>query len=159
MIDDQVHEPAESAGMPDTLRRQLPPAIPALGFLITAACAGGLIYGHPGVQPRYAITIVGIVALAVSIASLRMVMLVDADGIAVRLLRTVQFVPWEDVKQLQRATVRGNETMIIVRRSGSTVVVPPTLVLPALPTSKRKAAARVDVIVAHARRIGTSAQH
>lgn len=143
----------------DTLRRQLPPAIPALGFLVTAACAAGLIYGHPGVQPRFAISIVGLVAFAVAVLSLRMIVLVDSDGVTVRFLRTVHFVPWADIKQIRRATVRGNETMVIVRRDDTNLVVPPTLLQPALPTSKRKAAAQVDVIIAQARRIGSSAQH
>jgi hypothetical protein len=138
----------ESTAEPEeTIRRQLPPIIPAGGFLVSAACAAGLIYGHPGLQPRYAISIVGVVAFWIAVTSLRMGLLADFEGITVRFIRREHFIPWSEVQQLQRATVRGSETLVVLRRDGTRLAVPPSLLQPARPTSKRQAQAAIDLFV------------
>lgn len=123
------------------------PVAAAVGFLIASACAAGNLYGQPSGQVRVATIIVGFVALAVAVAVLRMALVVDDEGIAVRFLGRARWVPWSDVKQVGLADVRGNETVRIVRTDDTQVDVPPSLLQPVRPTSKLKASARLRGIV------------
>ena len=126
---------------------RFPPAVPAVGFLVASACAAGNLYGHPSGQVRVATIVVGAVAVVLAVAALRMALVVDDDGIAVRYLGRARWVPWSDVKQVGLADVRGNETVRVVRMDDTQVDVPPSLLQPVRPTSKPKASARLRGIV------------
>ena len=114
---------------------------------MASACAAGNLYGHPSGQVRVATIVVGVVAFVLAIVALRMALVVDDDGIAVRYLGRVRWVPWSDVKQIGLADVRGNETVRVIRTDDTQIDVPPSLLQPVRPTSKRKASSRLSGIV------------
>ena len=106
---------------------RFPPSLAAAGFLVAAACAAINLYGHPAVGMRALTILVGVVALALAVALLRMAFVVDADGLAVRFLLRATWIPWTEVKAIGLADVRGNETLRIVRHDDTQVDVPPSL--------------------------------
>lgn len=132
---------------PSRLVWRFPPWQPAVLILVAAACAAFNIYGHPSSTNRLLTVAAAVVALAVSVALLRMALVVDSDGIAVRFLRDVQWVPWSQVKQIGIADVRGNETVRVIRLDDTQVDVPPSLLQPTRPTSKPKASAQLRFVV------------
>jgi len=119
------------------------PAVPTVALLMASACAAGDLYGHPGIQPRIAMIVVGVAAVCVAVAALRMALVVDDDGIAVRFLGRVSWIPWAEVQAIGLADVRGSETIRIIRVDETQVDVPPSLLQPVWPTSKPRATARL----------------
>ena len=138
---------AQTSGGSARLVWRFPPWQPALLFLIATACAALNLYGHPAVGARLATLAVGAVAVLVAVFLLRMALVVDQDGIAVRFLARVQWVPWAEVKAIGLADVRGNETVRVIRTDDRQVDVPPSLLQPVRPTSKPRASARLRFIV------------
>lgn len=138
---------AQTAGDPTRLVWRFPPWQPAALFLVTAVIAAWNLYGHPSPGARVTTLAVGAVALLLAVALVRMVAVVDHDGIAVRFLLRVQWVAWSEVKAIGLADVRGNETVRIVRTDDTQVDMPPSLLQPARPMSKPKANARLRFVV------------
>lgn len=138
---------AQTAGHPARLVWRFPPWQPAALFLVTAMVAAWNLYGHPSAGVRVITLPVGVVALLVAVALTRMIVVVDHDGIAVRFLLRVQWVPWTQVKAIGLADVRGSETVRIVRVDDTQVDLPPSLLQPARPMSKLKASARLRFVV------------
>lgn len=136
-----------AAGQSERLVWRLPPYLPAIGLLIVCACAAENIYGSPSLQVRIATLLIGLLILVVSIVALRMGFVVDDEGLAVRFIGRVTWVPWSEVKDIGLADVRGNETIRILRINDSKVDVPPSLLQPVRPTSKLKASRRLRGIV------------
>lgn len=127
---------------------RFPAYLPALGFLVATACAAVNLYTHPSVQVRALSVIVGAVALATAVVLVRMAFVVDAEGLAVRFLVRVKWVPWAEVKAVGVADVRGSETVRILRHDDSQIDVPPSLLQSVRPMSKHRASARLNGIVA-----------
>jgi hypothetical protein len=82
-----------------------------------------------------------------------MYLVVDDQGIAVRHFTVESFTAWPDIARVEVVTgarvlagVTTANTVRIVRQDASYVDVPPSLLQPAKPTSKRQAAARLDQI-------------
>jgi hypothetical protein len=130
---------------------RFPPYLAATGFLVAAGCAAINLYGHPLAGTRVLTLIVGVVALALAVALLRMAFVVDADGLAVRFLVRATWVPWADVKAVGLADVRGNETLRIVRLDDTQVDVPPSLLQSVRPMAKNRASARLQGIAIQVR--------
>ena len=126
---------------------RFPPYQPALGFLIVSGCAAVNLYGHPEPSLRVFTLVVGVAALGLAIALLRMAFVVDSEGLAVRFLLRANWVPWADVKAVGRADVRGSETVRIVRLDDTFIDVPPSLLQPIRPMAKNRASARLRGIV------------
>ncbi len=134
-------EPAEERG---PLVWRLPPYQPALLILITTAMAAWNIYGHPSSITRLFTIAIGVVALVVGIAALRMFLVVDDDGIAVRRIVHLQWVEWPDVAEIEVVThATGGPTIRVSRTDGTYVEVPPSLLQPGTPTSKPRALAKL----------------
>jgi hypothetical protein len=88
-----------------------------------------------------------LVCLGTAVSWLRMYLVADDDGVGVRHLRNELWTPWRDIDRVEVVSgVRGANTIRIARRNGSYVDVPPSLLQPALPTSKPRALARLDGI-------------
>ena len=136
-----------SQSSPTPLVWRFPPYQPAIGFLVAAACAALAIYAHPPVATAVVLAVIAVIAIAVAVVLLRMALVVDDDGIAVRFIGRVNWIPWDQVKAVGLADVRGNETVRIMRVDDTQVDVPPSLLQPVRPTSKFKASSRLRGIV------------
>jgi hypothetical protein len=136
---------------PEPLVWRFPPSLAAAGFLVAAGCAAINLYGHPAAGTRALTLLVGVVALALAVALLRMAFVVDADGLAVRFLVHAAWIPWADVKAVGLADVRGNETLRIVRHDDTQVDVPPSLLQSVRPMAKNRASARLQGIAVRVR--------
>ncbi len=132
---------------PPPLVWRFPPWQPPLGFLIAAGAAAVNLYRHPSAAVRVVSLAVGVVALLLAVAAVRMAFVVDSDGLAVRFLGRVRWVPWSQVQAVGLADVRGSETVRIVRLDDTQVDVPPSLLQSIRPMSKPRASARLRGIV------------
>ncbi|HEV7203596.1 MAG TPA: PH domain-containing protein [Jatrophihabitans sp.] len=85
-----------------------------------------------------ALIMTGIIAAASlfgAVVALRYLLVADDDGIWVRHLFRTDLVEWNDVKDVEMTVGRRNATTIrITRVTGAHVDVPPSLLLPTLPT-------------------------
>jgi hypothetical protein len=116
---------------------RVPPIQTALLFLVVCACAALNIYAHPSSAARTVTIIFGLAALALAIASLRLFLVVDDEGVALRYLRRAVWIPWSQVKSMEIVSgVRGSDTIRFNRDDGTYVDAPPSLVQPSRPTSK-----------------------
>jgi hypothetical protein len=83
-----------------------------------------------------------------AVASLRMFLLVNGEGIKVRYLGRAVSIPWSQIEGIEIASgVRGSDTIRFNRADGSYVDTPPSLLQPALPTSKSAARRRLKVVL------------
>jgi hypothetical protein len=119
---------------------RIPPVQPAALFLLTSITAAVNLYAHPSAEVRYFTILLGLVSFCVAVSWLRMFLVVDQDGIALRnVLREVQ-VPWSDIERVDVVSgVRGSSTIRFYRLGGGMVDVPPSLLQPTKPTSKPRA--------------------
>jgi hypothetical protein len=142
----------------DRLVWRFSPIISAIAFLVACACAAGDLYGHPGLQPRIAMIVVGLIAVYVGVATVRMALVVDREGIAVRSLLASSWIPWPEVQAIDLVTVRGSETIRIIRVNDSYIDVPASLLQPVWPTTKPRAMMRRQAFVAQINALGQSAR-
>jgi hypothetical protein len=120
----------------------------ALLILIVSPCAAINIYWHPSAAVRAVTIVIGVVALVMAIASFRMYLHVDDEGIAVRYLRREQWLPWSEIARMEIVSgVRGSDTIRIHRTDGSHVDVPPSLLQPSRPTAKHVARRMLEDIL------------
>jgi hypothetical protein len=141
----EVSRPALGTGEP--LSWRVPPYQPALLMLVVCVAAALLIYGHPSDTVRSLALLLGTVALVAAVFALRMYLVVDAEGIEVRYLWRPAWLPWSEIARVEVVSaVRGSDTVRVVRRDGTYVDVPPSLLQPAVPTSKPRARARLNSI-------------
>ena len=127
---------------------RVPPYQPALLMLVVCAIAAWNIYGHPSETARAMTLVLGAAVLCAAILALRMYLGVDSDGVVVRFVRRPVWLPWSEIARVEvAAAVRGSDTVRLVRHDGSYVDVPPSLLQPAAPTSRPRAAARLNGIV------------
>ena len=145
MVDREAGESAREADQP--LSWRVPPYQPALLILLVCGAAALNIYGHPSQTTRAVTLTLGVLAGALAVAALRMYLHVDSEGVLVRYLRRPAWLPWSEVARVEVVgDVRGSDTVRVVRHDGSYVDVPPSLLQPATPTSKPRAAARLTSI-------------
>ncbi|MDT4926880.1 MAG: hypothetical protein QOG01_4593 [Pseudonocardiales bacterium] len=118
----------------------IPPWQPAALLVLTSALAALDIYGRPSTIVMIAAAIVAVAALVAAVCALRYVLIADEDGIWVRRLLTVVLVEWPDVARVEMTTAhRNGMTVRITRHNGSYVDVPPSLLLPTVPTTMPRA--------------------
>ncbi len=134
---------------------RVPPALPAATLLVVSGAAALNIYGHPTPPARYFTIVLAVVCLAAAVSWLRMFLFADGEGVGVRHLRSEVWTPWRDIDRVEVVSgVRGASTVRITRRNGTFVDVPPSLLQPALPTSKPKSRARLDGIAREINALG-----
>jgi hypothetical protein len=137
---------------------RVPPYQPAALFLVVCAAAAVNIYAHPSHNIRLVTLFFGVVALGYAIAALRMHLIADSDGVAVRRFRREVWIPWVQVGDIEVVDgVRGASTVRVSRVDGTYVDVPPSLLQPGKPTSKVAARALLEVVARqlHARRLAS----
>jgi hypothetical protein len=116
---------------------RVPPTHPAFLFLVVSAMAALNIYGHPSGSVRAFTLLLAAACLGLAISWLRMFLIADSEGIAVRQFRRIAEIPWSDVQRIDIVSaVRGGRTIRIVRLDGRGVDVAPSLLQPSRPTSK-----------------------
>jgi hypothetical protein len=122
------------AGLPQVWR--IPPWQAAALLLLTTVLAAVDLYARPSVVPMLVAAFVAVMALFAAVGAIRFLLVADEDGIWVRRLFTVTLVGWADIERVEMASAhRGGMTVRITRRDGTCVDVPPSLVLPAMPTT------------------------
>jgi Bacterial PH domain len=113
------------------------PVQTALLFLVVCGAAALNIYAHPSGPVRSVTIIIGLIALAMALASLRMFLVVDSDGVTVRYLGQMTWMPWSQVRRIEIVSgVRGSDTIRFTRTDGTYVDAPPSLLQPSRPTSR-----------------------
>jgi hypothetical protein len=137
-----------SAGTTQPFVRRVPPAQTAVLLLIVCALAAWNIYGSMS-SPVRVFTLVLIAGLlAMVVLALRMYLVADDEGIAVRYLREESWTPWPEVTRIEAVFgVRGGATVRITALDGTHVDVPPSLLQPIKPTGIPRARAQLlDVV-------------
>ncbi|MGH8860276.1 MAG: hypothetical protein ACRDVG_03405 [Jatrophihabitantaceae bacterium] len=118
---------------------RIPPWQPAALILLATVLIAFLLYGSPSLGASVAMGVVALAALASAAFAARLLMVADDDGIWVRRALGVQLVEWAEVSTVEAVPIRGNTmTVRITRTTGTYVDVPPSLLLPTLPTAIRK---------------------
>lgn len=129
---------------PPALPREwrIPPWQPAVLFLVVSALAAYDIYGSPSLTTVVVTGFLAVVFAVLGALAARYLLVADEDGLWVRGIRGEQHVAWPDFAEVDVvAGRRGSTTIRIVRVDGSWVDVPPSLLLPTLPTKIAKARA------------------
>ena len=145
MADHEAGGPGLQSGQ--RLSWQVPPYQPALLILLVCGVAALNIYGQPSETARALTLALGALALALAVLALRMYLAVDSEGAVVRYLARPVWLPWAEVARVEVVSgVRGSDTVRFVRRDGSYVDVPPSLLQPAKPMSRPRAMARLNSI-------------
>jgi hypothetical protein len=145
MVDREVIRPV--VGKDDPLSWRVPPYQPALLMLLVCGAAALNIYGHPSQTVRVVTLALGVLALGMAVAALRMYLRVDDEGVVVRYLLRPAWLPWSEIARVEMVSdVRGADTVRVVRHDGSYVDVPPSLLQPSRPTSKPRALAQLNSI-------------
>jgi hypothetical protein len=145
MVDRELVRPV--VGKDDPLSWRVPPYQPALLMLLVCGAAALNIYGHPSQTVRIVTLALGVLALGMAVAALRMYLEVDDDGVAVRYLLRPAWLPWPEIARIEVVSdVRGADSIRLVRRDGTFVDVPPSLLQPSRPTSKPRALAQLTSI-------------
>jgi hypothetical protein len=132
---------APSEPLPDLpLVWRIPPWQPAALILLATVLLGFDLYGDPGVGALVMTVAIAAAALVGAAFAMRLLLVADDDGIWVRRFFRERLVPWADVAEVQAALVsRNTMTIRISLRQGGHVDVPPSLLLPTLPTKVRNA--------------------
>jgi hypothetical protein len=145
MVDPEVVRPAADTREP--LSWRVPPYQPALLMLVVCGAAALNIYGHPSETVRILTLALGVLALGLAVAALRMYLQVDDEGVLVRYLLRPSWLPWPEIARVEVVSgVRGADTLRVVRHDGSYVDIPPSLLQPGRPTSKPRAFAQLTSI-------------
>jgi hypothetical protein len=132
--------PPPAAALPREWR--IPPWQPAALFLIVSGLAAYDLYGSPSLTTVVVTVFLAVVFVVLGILAARYLMVADEDGVWVRGLFSEQEVAWADLDSVDVVPGRrGSTTIRIVRVDGSWVDVPPSLLLPTLPTKIDKARA------------------
>ena len=128
--------------------RRIHPVQPAGALLIISILAYVVLYRHPNTGLRiFSLLLIAGLAVVV-VTSLRMYLVADHEGIAVRFVRDEVWIPWTDIARIDIANrVRGSSTVRILRRDGTYADVPPSLLQPLKPTTVPKAMARLRYVI------------
>ncbi|HZD99312.1 MAG TPA: hypothetical protein VE132_14250 [Micromonosporaceae bacterium] len=126
---------------------RIPPAQTAILFLVVTACAALNIYWRPSGPVRIFTILVALAALAWAIVGMRMYLVVDDEGVAIRFVGRESWLPWPEITGIDVVSgVRGAHTIRFTRTDGTHVDVPPSLLQPAKPTKKPVAIARLKSV-------------
>ena len=137
-------DPVESTGARSW---RIPPAQTAILFLVVTACAALNIYWRPSGPVRIFTILVALAALAWAIVGMRMYLVVDDEGVAIRFVGRESWLPWPEITGIDVVSgVRGAHTIRFTRTDGTHVDVPPSLLQPAKPTKKPVAIARLKSV-------------
>jgi len=113
------------------------PVATALLVLLACPCAAVNIYAHPSTAVRTITLALGAAALVTAFATVRMFLVVDYEGVALRFLGREQWLAWSEIDRVEIAGgVRGSETIRFVRHDGTYADVPPSLLQPVKPTGR-----------------------
>lgn len=113
------------------------PAQTALLVLVASPCAAVNLYAHPSAPVRAVTILIGVAAIALAVASRRMYLFVDDDGVGLRFLTRAQWVPWSDIDRVEIVSgVRGSDTIRFSRTDGTYLDAPPSLLQPSRPTGR-----------------------
>ncbi|MGI8666123.1 MAG: PH domain-containing protein [Jatrophihabitans sp.] len=127
---------------------RIPPYQPAVLMLVLCAAAALNIYGHPSGTVRIVTLVLGLLCGALAVVALRLQLVADDDGVAVRQIIGQAWLPWSELAELEIVPdVRGAPTVRLNRVDGSYVDVPPSLLQPAKPTGKQRALGQLDHVV------------
>jgi Bacterial PH domain len=133
--------------MPDKaapLDYRISPVQTALLILLAVPCAVLNLYFHPSGPARLVSLLIGVGAVVLAVVSYRMYLVVDDEGAAVRYLGREQWLPWDEVADVELVSgVRGSETIRFSRTDGTYVDVPPSLLQPTKPTARPVARRRL----------------
>ncbi len=126
---------------------RIPPAQTAILFLVVTACAALNIYWRPSGPVRIFTILLALAALAWAIVGMRMYLVVDDEGVAIRFVGRESWLPWPEIAGIDVVSgVRGAHTIRFTRTDGTHVDVPPSLLQPAKPTKKPVAIARLKSV-------------
>jgi hypothetical protein len=118
-------------------------------LLLTTICAAVLLYGHPPALLGLALAVAALVSFAAAMFELRMHLIVDDYGVAVRYLGRESWILWHDIRTVRVVSgVRGAQTVRVERVDRSYVDVPPSLLMPGRPVTKPTAEALLRAVVA-----------
>jgi hypothetical protein len=138
-------EPDEVTELPLVWR--IPPWQPAGLILLATILLAIDLYGDLSVGALIMTAAIAAAALVVAAFAIRLALVADDYGIWVRRLFKVRIVPWRDVASVGATPVsRNNLTVRIGLREGGFVDVPPSLLLPTLPTKVRNAQTNVHLV-------------
>ncbi len=130
---------------PSPLVWRIPAYQPALLMLVLCAAAALNIYAHPSATVRIVTLFIGLACGLGAVAALRVQVVADADGVAVRQVISQAWLPWSEVAELEvMSNVRGAPTVRLNRHDGTYVDVPPSLLQPTKPTSKQRALGQLE---------------
>jgi Bacterial PH domain len=122
------------------LSRRISPVQTALLILLACGCAALNIYAHPSGPARAVSIPIGVTALGLAAAGMRMFLFVDADGVELRHLLRFHSLSWSQISRVEIVSgVRGSDTIRFFRSDGSYVDVPPSLLQPSKPTTRPNA--------------------
>ena len=126
---------------------RIPPWQPAALLMLTTVLAAVDIYLRPSTIPAVAAAFVAVSALVAAVCALRYLLVADEDGLWVRHVVSETLVEWQDVERVEMTTAhRSGMTVRITRHNGSYVDVPPSLLLPTLPTTLPKTRSRIHSV-------------
>lgn len=116
-------------------------------MLLTTALAALDIYRRPSAIPAFAAAFVAVSALVAAVCAMRYLLVADEDGLWVRRIFSETLVEWRDVDRVEMTTAhRSGMTVRITRHDGRYVDVPPSLLLPTLPTTLPKTRSRIHTV-------------
>jgi Bacterial PH domain len=136
---------ATKGSLPQVWR--IPPWQAAALLLLTTALAAIDIYARPSAIPAFAVAFVAVSALVAAVCAIRYLLVADEDGLWVRRVASETLVAWPDVERVELTTAhRSGMTVRITRHDGSYVDVPPSLLLPTVPTTIVKTRSRIHTV-------------
>ncbi|HJQ02369.1 MAG TPA: PH domain-containing protein [Jatrophihabitans sp.] len=138
-------EPAAGAEPAAPLVWRIPAYQPALLMLVLCGAATLNIYGHPSPAVRIGTLAFGLLCGGLAVVALRLQLVVDEDGVALRTVLHDHWLPWSQLAELEVVpAVRGAPTVRLNRVDGSYLDVPPSLFQPTKPTSKQRAYGQLE---------------
>jgi hypothetical protein len=140
---------------------RIPPWQPAGLILLAAVLLALVLYGHFSAGPLLFMAVVAVAALVSAFYAARLLFVADDDGLWIRrAFSPQQLIEWRDVSTIEMEHVRGTTvTVRITRRNGSFADVPPSLLLPSLPTGVKKVRSRVHTVAMQLNAVAASRDH
>jgi hypothetical protein len=138
-------EPAAGSDPAAPLVWRIPAYQPALLMLVLCGAAALSIYGHPSLAVRIGTLALGLLCGGLAIVGLRLQLVVDDEGVALRKVFGDYWLPWSQLAEPEVVPeVRGAPTVRLNRIDGSYLDVPPSLFQPTKPTSKQRALGQLE---------------
>lgn len=117
---------------------RIPPWQPALLILVATVLLALDLYGQLSVGALIMTAVIAAAALVGAVFAIRLSLIADEDGIWVRRVFRERVVRWRDLATVEAVYIgRNTMTIRITRKDGKFIDVPPSLLLPTLPTKMR----------------------